>query len=150
MIEKQKEIYQPRNEAEIRLKKLELATVALRNKLNTEEVQMIKAIIVYGSTARGMVMYPDADIDLHIDMEPYDDNVFKKITDIMKEQLSGIDLSFTSKNIIEGGRMARLITSQKYPDKPAEWKFLYSRSEEEKLELDKILSEKQKIFNYIR
>lgn len=89
-------------------------------------------------------MHPDADIDMHIDLEPYDANLFNETVKIFKEQIPGTDISCTSKNIIRGGRMAKLITSQKYPDKRAQWKFIYSRNEQERSELDSILSEKQK------
>lgn len=141
-IDKIPENFQPEIEAENRLKMLEKAMDVIKNQLTDTEKQKIKAIILFGSTARGAVMHPRADLDMHIDLEPYDDDLFKKIKEIIHEQISNIDLDFTSKNIKEGGRTAKLLTAQKYPDKPVKWKFLYSRNEKEESELNDILSEK--------
>jgi len=139
-----KDTFNPKIEAESRLKRLESVICTFDTRLDENERQKIKAIIVFGSTARGAVMHPDADIDIHLDLDPYDDNLFNKIVKIFIEQMSGTDLNFTSKNIIKGGRMARLITNQKYPDIPSQWKFIYSRNDQEKSELDLILLERQK------
>lgn len=136
--------FRPEIEAENRLKMLESAMDVIQNQLTDTEKQKIKAIILFGSTARGIVMHPKADIDIHIDLEPYDDNLFRKIKDIMHEQISSIDLDFTSKNIKRGGRTAKLLATQKYPDQPVIWKFLYSRNKQEESELNTILSERQK------
>lgn len=143
MSEKIENLHQPKSETEIRLERLEAAMEVIKSKLSGEEMKKLKAIVLYGSTARGEVK-ESSDIDIHVDLEPYDYEVFKKIIEILQEQCADIDFSFSSKNIIEGGRMAKLITAQKNPDKPAAWKFVYCRSEKEKFELDRILSEKQK------
>ena len=133
---------QPKSETEIRLERLDNALNIVREQLSGEEMEKLKAVILYGSTARGEDN-ETSDLDIHIDIEPYDYDIFRKIVSILQSQFSDIDFSFSSKNIIENGSMAKLITAQKKPDKPAEWKFVYCRSEEEKIELNRILSEKQ-------
>jgi len=143
MSEKIENFHQPKNETEIRLERLSSALGTVRERLSPEEMEKVKAVILYGSTARGEAK-ETSDLDLHIDIEPYDHEVFKKLVEILQTQFTDLDFSFSSKNIIEGGSMAKLLTAQKNPDKPAAWKFIYCRSEEEKTALDNILSEKQK------
>lgn len=143
MNEKLKENLQPQNEVEIRLERLNVAIEEIINQLYDDERAKVKAIILYGGLAREHTE-KSSDIDIHVDMEPYDLDIFKKIIDILKDKFTDIEFSFSSKNIIKGGRMAKLITSQKYPKQLPKWKFLYSRSEQEKLELNKILSETRK------
>ncbi len=143
MSEKIENLYPPKNETEIRLERLGNALTIVKEQLGPEEMEKVKAIILYGSTARGEAK-ETSDLDLHIDIEPYDHEVFKKIVDILQAQFTDLDFSFSSKNIIESGSMAKLITAQKNPDKPATWKFIFCRSEKEKTALDNILSEKQK------
>ena len=143
MSEKIENFHQPKNETEIRMERLDNALKIIKEQLSPEEMEKVKAIILYGSTARGEAR-ETSDLDLHIDIEPYDHEVFKKIVDILQEQFTDIGFSFSSKSIIENGRMAKLITAQKDLDKPAVWKFIYYRNEEEKTELDNILRERQK------
>src|SRR3989344_3682960 len=102
----------------------------------------VKAIILYGSIARGEAT-SDSDIDIHIDLDPYDTELFKKIIDDLREQFPYTEFSVSSKNITGGGRMGRLITAQKNPNTPASWKFLYSRSDTEHQELNAILIKEQ-------
>lgn len=138
------ENFQPEEEAKNRLKKLEGAINVIQSQLTEVERLKIKAIILFGSTAREALTHPDADIDIHIDLEPYDDDLFRKIKNIISEEIPNIDLDFTSKNIKGGSRTIKLLTTQKDPDRPVKWKFLYSRSDQEKSELNNLLSEKHK------
>jgi len=133
---------QPQSESETRLAQLNIAVESLRERLSDEERAKVKAIILYGSIARGEAT-SDSDIDVHVDLDPYDNELFKKIIDGLSEQFPDTGFSVSSKNIVDGGRVGRLITSQKSPNTPASWKFLYSRSDTEQQELDAILTKEQ-------
>jgi len=143
MNEKIENFHQSKNETEIRLERLNNALGIVEERLSPEEMKKVKAIILYGSTARGEAK-ETSDLDLHIDIEPYDCEVFNKIVKILQTQFTDLDFSFSSKNIIKSGRMVKLLTAQKNPGKPAMWKFIYCRSEKEKIDLDRILFEEQK------
>lgn len=133
----------PESESQIRLKRLEIITKEILDELSKEEKAKIKAIILYGSTARGEAK-EGSDFDIHIDLEPYDHNLFKKIVSLLQNKLPDNDFSFSSQNLIKEGRIGKLITAQKNPNKPAAWNFLFSRDETAKLELDEILATTQK------
>jgi len=143
MKEKLESRVQSKTESEIRLGRLGDALKVIKARLSSEEMGKVRAIVLYGSTARGEAK-KTSDIDLHIDLDPYDDEAFKKIMRILQAQFAGLDVGFSANKIIEGGRMAKLITAQRNPDKSAAWEFIYCRSKEEEMELNRILLEKQK------
>jgi len=124
--------------SEIRLGMVNSAIERVKKDLLPEELEKLKAIIIYGSVARGTAV-DNSDIDIHIDIDPYDSSIFHKILSIVEKFIKEISMSVSSKNIIDHGSMAKLLVGQKYADKEPVWKFAYSRSAKEEKELDGIL-----------
>ena len=131
----------PKNETGMRMKGLDEAMKVMKAELRAEEMGKVRALVLYGSTARGDAK-ETSDIDIHIDLDPYDYGVFKKIVKILQTKFAGMDFSFSANKISEGGRIAKLMTLARN-DKPATWKFVYCRSDEEQALLNRILLEAQ-------
>lgn len=133
-----------RNESARRLTKLNVVVGEIVKSLEETELKKVRAIVLYGSTARGEAR-ETSDIDIHIDLDPPDLDLLKKIIYKFRTAFPGVEFSFSSKKIVvQGGLMSKTITAQKDPDKPASWRILYSRDETSRGEIEGVLSETQR------
>ncbi len=130
-----------RAEAERRIEKLTAAVDELQQSIPEKEWQNVKAVVVFGSVGRGRVMHRLADVDIYVSFEMTDNELFKKIEECLGDSLPELECQFANLALIPGGRQARFITHQKYPDRPSAWRFIYSRSPQEEAEMSIILTE---------
>ncbi|MCX6763163.1 MAG: nucleotidyltransferase domain-containing protein [Candidatus Moranbacteria bacterium] len=126
-----------------------LAIEKIKNRLSPEELELIRTIVLFGSTAKGEAT-EKSDLDIYVDYEIDNSKkilgALKKITKMFDEELPDMDFSFGFGDISLKKRTAKVIVgrSSKHPDTPSQWDILYSRNEETRKKIDselKLLSD---------
>lgn len=131
--------------SELRAEIVQSAIIDAVGKLDVGERRVIKAVVLYGSTARGDAT-EQSDIDIHFDpIEGHSISgpTMKKLISSIENILPDVLIQISSKPLILRGRALRHITSGKpsRPDKPASWKIVYAQSPEQQQELESWLQQ---------
>ncbi len=133
-----------KNISEIRKQKLLEAMERMKKELSGEEMALIKAILLFGSTARGTAT-EKSDIDIYIvpdEKIPFKSDTIKKIMKIIEEEIPDEEIQYGLRPIISPeGRPAKFLRRKnpRHPDEEPKYEFLYSKNPELKTEIDNIL-----------
>lgn len=129
--------------SEKRQEQLSKAMEEMESTFPPEEMDLIRAIILIGSTARGTAT-DKSDIDIMVastNTKPLRVELLGKIVKVIEKYLPDIDIEVGSGNIAEKSRAAVFVTrtSSKHLDQTPAWKFLYVKDSQTEAELQSTL-----------
>ncbi len=135
-----------KNIGEIRKQKLAEAMEQMKGKLSEKEMASIKAVLLFGSIARGTAT-EKSDIDIWIvpdEKAPFSSEAIKKVMKIIEEEMPDEEIQYGLRSIISPeGRTAKFLTRKvsKHRGEEPTCEFLYSKNSESKAEIDDVLEE---------
>lgn len=138
----EKKLEQEKSISEIRIELLVEAIKKLPMVLTPEEFSLIEAIILFGSTARGLAR-AESDVDLMIaSAKTMKNNLREKIIGALQPHLPDVDIDISTGNIAPKSGAAVLVTRTKEKDAGSypKWKYLYLKRPELEKELDTSLT----------
>lgn len=147
-MEKEPKFEKPKTISEIRKQKLLEAMERMKEELPEKELALIKAILLFGSTARGTAT-EKSDIDIYIvpdEKTSFNSDTVKKIMKIIEEGMPDEEIQYGLRPIVSPeGRPAKFLRRKnpRHPEEEPIHEFLYSKNPEIKVEIDDTLKKVQ-------
>lgn len=135
------------NIGERRIAELEKSIRKLVIYMLPEHFSLIKAIVVYGSTARGTAQ-ETSDVDMWIVTEsgnPLAARNIETITKTFQDALPGVELSIGTSSLEINSGASKLITKRgdKHPEEKTVWRIIYSVDDKVRSQVDETLAQTQ-------
>jgi len=120
----------------------------MKQELSVDELAMIRAVLLFGSTARGDAR-EDSDVDLFIitsDQEKFDYKILKKLSSIFDELLPGVNISYNGcREIKPHTRAANFLAKSTWQgnQRASVIEFIYSATSEDQQILSNVIVDAQ-------